>query len=470
MTINNLLTMTESILTPWSVKGKVDYMAQIQKFGTSPIDEKLIERWEQVTKTKAHHCIRRGLVFSHQDLHKILDCVEKHIPVYIYTGRGPSGESMHLGHLVPFRLTRYLQQALKCIVIIQMSDDEKFFFKDGVTANDLKKYNDYCYKNALDIIACGFDVNKTLFFSNLEQNNPDLYFNSTLLMKSCNMTSIKSIYGIGEILPQSVINVINNEIEIEKNKENPDNHKLSELQSTIKKFSMSGSNNIGQCVWPVFQSSPAFCTSFRKLFINSITHHIKHDNITTEKFILMQKILTELNDVNSEQSIMCLVPMAIDQSPYFRMARDMAHILKCPKPAVIHSEFLPSLQSESKMSTTDNNNATIFLDIDVKKLPKMINKYAFSGGQDTLENHRKYGGNIKIDICYQYLTFFLEDDQKLNEIAQAYTSGIMTSGEIKKITSDIIVSEILKHQEIKKNITDDILHQFFDHRRILNIE
>ena len=43
-------------------------------------------------------------------------------------------------------------------------------------------------------------------------------------------------------------------------------------------------------------------------------------------------------------------------------------------------------------------------------------------------------------------------NQKLNEIAQAYTSGIMTSSEIKKITSDIIVSEILKHQEIKKNI------------------
>ena len=47
-----------------------------------------------------------------------------------------------------------------------------------------------------------------------------------------------------------------------------------------------------------------------------------------------------------------------------------------------------------------------------------INKYAFSGGRDTKEEHEKYGGNTEVDVSYQYLTFFLEDDTKLAEIKE----------------------------------------------------
>ena len=47
-----------------------------------------------------------------------------------------------------------------------------------------------------------------------------------------------------------------------------------------------------------------------------------------------------------------------------------------------------------------------------------INKYAFSGGKDSIEEHRKLGGDIQVDIAYQYLTFFLEDDDKLQQIKE----------------------------------------------------
>ena len=47
-----------------------------------------------------------------------------------------------------------------------------------------------------------------------------------------------------------------------------------------------------------------------------------------------------------------------------------------------------------------------------------MNKYAFSGGGATTEEHRKNGGNCEVDISYQYLTFFLEDDEKLEKIRQ----------------------------------------------------
>ena len=48
-----------------------------------------------------------------------------------------------------------------CLVI----DDEKFLFKNGLTA---EKAREYSYANAKDIIACGFDLEKTFIFSDFE--------------------------------------------------------------------------------------------------------------------------------------------------------------------------------------------------------------------------------------------------------------------------------------------------------------
>ena len=42
-----------------------------------------------------------------RDVPDILDAYEKNKPFFLYTGRGPSSESMHLGHLIPFLFTKY---------------------------------------------------------------------------------------------------------------------------------------------------------------------------------------------------------------------------------------------------------------------------------------------------------------------------------------------------------------------------
>ena len=36
----------------------------------------------------------------------ILDAIEAKKKFYLYTGRGPSSEAMHLGHLIPFIFTK----------------------------------------------------------------------------------------------------------------------------------------------------------------------------------------------------------------------------------------------------------------------------------------------------------------------------------------------------------------------------
>lgn len=464
---------TESKITPWEVKGKVNYMAQIKHFGTKAIDGELIKRIETVTGMPVPTCIRRGLVYSHLDLELLLESVNKGTPMYIYTGRGPSAGRMHLGHLVPFKLALYLQRAFNCIIVIQMSDDEKYLFKDGSGSVDLDRYRKYSYDNARDIIACGFDLKKTLIFSNIECNAGDLYFNNVLIMKATPMSMIKATYGLGEILPESVLKVLHDELitETSKPQTEQNKNKIDDITGTIKKFTGSSASSVGQCIWPVFQSSPAFCTSFKDIFAESILHTLRNRKDLPEYIVKQyKKVLKELKTIGAEQSIMCIVPMAIDQAPYFRMARDVASILKCPKPAVIHSEFLPGLQqSHEKMSTTDTGSSTLFLDMTPEQVKKTIKKYAFSGGKDNLADHQKYGGDIRVDICYQYLTFFLDDDNKLKEIADAYTSGRLSSGNLKEYTADVVAKEIATHREALSHVTDDVVKEFFNWNRILDI-
>lgn len=50
------------------------------------------------------------------------------------------------------------------------------------------------------------------------------------------------------------------------------------------------------------------------------------------------------------------------------------------------------------------------------QIKKKINQNAFSGGGASLEDHVKNGGNPDVDVPFQYLTFFLDDDEELERI------------------------------------------------------
>lgn len=120
----------EAVVDPWTVEGDVDYDKLIQQFGSQRLGEDLVQRMERVTGKRCHRLIRRGIFFSHRDLHLILDLFEAGTKFYLYTGRGPSSEALHLGHLIPFQLTKWLQDTFNCPLVIQLTDDEKFLFKD----------------------------------------------------------------------------------------------------------------------------------------------------------------------------------------------------------------------------------------------------------------------------------------------------------------------------------------------------
>ena len=125
----------EQVVDPWTVEseGAIDYDKLISQFGSQKLTDDLIERMERITGKKVHRFLRRGIFFSHRDLTQLLDLYEKGKKFYLYTGRGPSSEALHLGHLIPFHFTKWLQDAFDCPLVIQLTDDEKFLFK-----NDLK--------------------------------------------------------------------------------------------------------------------------------------------------------------------------------------------------------------------------------------------------------------------------------------------------------------------------------------------
>ena len=132
-----------------------------------------------------------------------------------------------------------------------------------------------------------------------------------------------------------------------------------------------------------------------------------------------------------------LVPVAIDQDPFIRLTRDIAEnkFINLRKPCAIHSKFLPGLKGNAKMSSSDSENDVIYLNDSEKSVEMKIKKYAFSGGKDSLEEHRKYGGNCEVDVSFQYLKFFFEeDDKKLAKIESDYKSGKMLTSELKNYT------------------------------------
>ena len=199
--------------------------------------------------------------------------------------------------------------------------------------------------------------------------------------------------------------------------------------STIKSaFGMTDSSNIGQIFYTSMQAVPAFLPSVIK-----------------------------------KKKIPCLIPLGIDQDVHFRVSRDVIPKLGYDKPAIIHGILLPPLTGSSgKMSSSDENSA-IFTTDTPKEVERKIKKYAFSGGRDSLEEHRKLGGNPDIDISFQYLrVLFEEDDDKLQEIHDKYKSGEMLTSELKDYTIKKINAFLKEHQkkrELARKRIDEFIYK-----------
>jgi len=179
-------------VTPWEVKGEIDYDKLMEQFGVQKIDEPLLKRIAAIAKhanLPLHMFLRRKLFFAHRDLDTVVTAHEKGKKVVLYTGRGPSGAT-HLGHLVPWIFTRWLQKIFKAKLYFQMTDDEKFLVKDLT----LQQTHNYAKENALDLIALGFEPKETKIIYDTEHIR-ELYPLALQIARRTTFSTAKAVFG-----------------------------------------------------------------------------------------------------------------------------------------------------------------------------------------------------------------------------------------------------------------------------------
>ncbi|MBD3209677.1 tryptophan--tRNA ligase [Candidatus Woesearchaeota archaeon] len=358
-------------VTPWEAKGNIDYDRLIQEFGTQPLDKTLQARLIRIAG-EDHHFLRRDIFFSHRDMKWLLDEYEKGNKFFLYTGRAPSGP-IHLGHLLPWLFTKWLQDKFHVRLLFQFTDEEKFLFKEGLTLTEAKHWLE---DNMLDVAAIGFDPELTDFLIDTKHAGM-MYPEAIKVAKRVTFSTAKAVFG------------------------------------------MTNQTNLGAIFYTAMQAVPAFLPS-----------------------------------IYANKKIPCFIPHGIDQDPHFRVTRDVLPKIGFDKPAAIHCRFLPGLggmESDGKMSASDASTA-IFTTDDQKTVKRKIMKYAFSGGQATTEEHRKAGGNPDVDVAYQWLTFFEEDDHKLKRYYEDYKSGKLLTGELKQILVDKINAFLKEHQARREQL------------------
>ena len=77
-----------------------------------------------------------------------------------------------------------------------------------------------------------------------------------------------------------------------------------------------------------------------------------------------------------------------------------------------------------------------------------------------MKEHRENGANLEVDVPFLYLTFFMEDDARLEEIKSKYGSGEMLTKEVKADAIRIITEFVLEHQRKRSLVTDEMIEEF----------
>lgn len=171
------------------------------------------------------------------------------------------------------------------------------------------------------------------------------------------------------------------------------------------------------------------------------------NNIGSIFYTAMQTVPTFLPNILNGKNQRCLIPLGVDQEPHFRLSRDVVEKLGHKKPSIIHAKFMSPLTGVTGKSSSSGTNKVILMTDDAKTVKKKINKFAFSGGQETVEEHRTKGGNVEVDVACQWLKYFEHDDDKLSEIYDKYSKGELLSGEVKAMLIEKLNAMLSEHQK-----------------------
>ena len=438
-------------IDPWASKGIKNYDEICEKFGLEKIDSSKLPN--------PTHLHRRGIIFAHRDLDSVLNARKSGKSFGVLSGLMPSGQ-MHLGHKMVIDQAKWFQD-LGGDVTIAVADLEAHATR-GLSLEKCRKYavEEYISNYA----GMGLNPEKTSIYFQSERSIVQK-MGFTLGTKT-NLSEMEAIYGFSG------------------------NTSLAHVQSPLVQAGdivhpqLDEYGGLRPIVVPVGIDQDPHIRLTRGMVSKTNWFNVnnnKSGNLTIGLSIQdnNQEIMGIRSDggidKNQRKMIIDRAISAINKAGYKEINSNPKHGTIDVKDAItenraeIQYELLtlerqlggmglmqPSStyhqfavgMTGGKMSSSQPET-TIFLNDSMKSIEKKI-KASFSGGQSTIEEHRSKGGNPEIDVAYQYLRYFFEeDDNELNKIREEYISGELLTGEIKAICVDKATTWMKTHHELK---------------------
>jgi len=180
----------EFVVTPYEVKGRIDYDRLRELFGTQELTGELLARIHHLAGGELHPLLQRGVFYSHRDLGALLDGFANGRPFFLYSGRGPSGP-LHTSHLLHFDLCQWFQRRLGVPMYIQITDDEKFWARTNLSREETAYWG---LENLYDLLALGFDPKRTKVFFD-SRSISALYPLAIRVARKIPYSTVKAVFG-----------------------------------------------------------------------------------------------------------------------------------------------------------------------------------------------------------------------------------------------------------------------------------
>ena len=451
-------------IDPWASRGIKNYDEICEKFGLEKIDHTTLPE-----PTPLH---RRGIIFAHRDLDSILNARKAGKPFGVLSGLMPSGQ-MHLGHKMVIDQARWFQD-LGGDVTIAVADLEAH----ATRGLSLEKCRKYAVKEYISNYAgMGLDPDKTsIYFQSERAIVQKMGFT---LGKKTNLSEMEAIYGFtGKTSLAHVQSPLVQAGDIV----HPQLEEYGGLRPIVVPVGMDQDPHI-RLTRGMVSKTNWFNVNKNKLGNLTIGLSIQDNNQDimgmhsdggidkNQRKIVIDKAISAINkagynQINSNPKHGTIDIKDATAENYSEIQYELLSLerqlggMGLMQPSSTYHQFAVGMTG-GKMSSS-MPETTIFLNDSMKTIEKKI-KSSFSGGQPTVEEHRKKGGNPDIDVAYQYLRYFFEEnDNELEKIREEYVSGKLLTGEIKSICIEKAESWMKEHHELKEqnqHLIKDFLSQ-----------
>ena len=429
------MAQDDLVIDPWGSAQSTDYDRIIDRFGLTSMEGVQLD-----SPSKLH---RRGIVFAHRDVDQILEAQRTGAPFGVLTGLMPSGQ-MHLGHSMVVEQARWFQQQGGDVTIAVADLESQATRGVSLAKGRTVALEEYISHYA----ALGLDPAKTNVY--FQSTRPVVQRLGFQLGKRTNLSEFEAIYGfggetnlahvqaplvqVGDILHPQIdeyggLRPIVVPVGVDQD---PHLRLTRGLASKTNWFNLRESSSRGWLVSLSVHDENA------EVFGQLPNGRVDKAKVAAvfDRVVEAVAALGFSDIMSSPKQGTVHIPSATSRDKHaLRMALlRLERSLGGPglmAPSSTYHHFAVGMTGD-KMSSSQPKT-TLFLRDDIATVEKKI-KRAFSGGQPTVEEHRRLGGNPDIDVAYQYMMYFFEeDDAYLSEINAAFRAGTLLAGEMKQL-------------------------------------